>query len=91
MQFLTRLLLRRRAGSEYSLRLRAVLEVTHSTDGFGLLAGVTVAFMEHLGVAFLSTPVLGVLEAFKEANVEGIRTIAQQIVKYPPSRMNQTM
>lgn len=53
------------AGSVYSLRLRAVLKVAHSADGFGLLAGLTVAFVEHLGVAFLSAPILGVLEAFK--------------------------
>lgn len=55
----------REAGGVHSLGLRAVLEVAHSADGFGLLAGVTVAFMEHLGVAFLSAPILGVLEAFK--------------------------
>lgn len=66
----------------YSLRLRAVLKVTHSADGFGLLAGVTVAFMEHLGVAFLSAPILGVLKAFKEVNVEEIVTISQYKIKY---------
>lgn len=47
----------------YSLRLRAVLKVTHSADGFRLLAGVTVASMDHLGVSLLSTAVLGVLKA----------------------------
>ena len=58
------------AGSVYLLRLRAVLKVAHSADGFGLLAGVTVAFMEHLGVAFLSAPILGVLEAFKQRKLQ---------------------
>lgn len=57
------------AGGVYSLRLRAVLKVAHSADGFGLLAGVTVAFMKHLGVAFLSTPILGELEAFKKKEI----------------------
>lgn len=55
----------------YSLRLCTVLKVAHSTDGFGLLAGITVAFMEHLGVTFLSAPVLGVLEAFKSRKNKG--------------------
>lgn len=59
------------AARQYSLRLCAVLKVTHSADGFGLLAGITVAFVEHLGVTFLSAPVLGVLKAYNEANWEG--------------------
>lgn len=59
------------AGSVHSLRLRAVLKVAHSADGFGLLAGITVAFMEHLGVALLSAPIFGVLEAFKRRKYKG--------------------
>lgn len=70
------------AGRQYSLRLCAVLKVTHSADGFGLLAGITVAFVEHLGVTFLSAPILGVLKAFNEANGKGMLTISQCVVKY---------
>lgn len=54
-----------RGGSLYSLRLRAVLKITHSADGFWLLADIAVASMEHLGVSFLSTSILGVLKPFK--------------------------
>lgn len=45
----------------YSLGLGAVLQVAHPADGLRLLAGVTVASMDHLGVSLLSTAVFGVL------------------------------
>lgn len=51
--------------SLYSLRLRAVLQITHSADGFGLLVGVAVTSVEHLCVSFLTASILGVLEPFK--------------------------
>lgn len=54
-----------REGRLYSLRLRAVLKIAHSVDGFWLLAGIAVASMEHLGVSFLSTSILGVLIPFE--------------------------
>lgn len=47
----------------YSLGLCAVLQVAHSADGFRLLVGVTVASMNHLGVALLATAILGVLKS----------------------------
>lgn len=47
----------------HSLGLRAVLQVAHAAYGLGLLADVTVAPVDHLGVPFLPTAVPGVLVA----------------------------
>lgn len=56
-----------------SLRLRAVLQVAHPADGFGLLAGVAVSSVDHLGVSFLPTAVLGVLKPC-EREAEGFKS-----------------
>lgn len=53
-------------GGLYSLRLCAVLKVTHSSDGFGPLASVAVASMNHLGVSLFPTSILGVLKPCPE-------------------------
>lgn len=54
---------RKRCGSFHSLRLRAVLQVTHPPDGLRLLVGVAETAVNHFGVSLLPTSVLRLLEA----------------------------
>lgn len=53
----------------YSLRLCAVLEITHPADGFGLLTNVTVAPVYHLIVPFFTTSIFCVLESLCQENI----------------------
>lgn len=65
----------------HSLRLCAVLKITHSADGLWLFAGVAVASMEHLGVPLLSTAILGVLVTCKGSTGETREHLKKQLEK----------